>query len=172
MRKTLTDVGGERTPQPRTKTPEQALASLMRQCARAERCSGDALRLMKRWGVADDDARKVVERLVRERFIDDQRYADAYVREKSRFGGWGAHKIRLSLRVKRVAPGIVERALSQIEKGESAENLARIIERKAARTPHKDLWDLKGKLMRFGLSRGFDYDDVVATVEQCLRARE
>ena len=50
--------------------------------------------------------------------------------------------------------------------------MARIIERKAARTPHKDLWDLKGKLMRFGLSRGFDYDDVVATVEQCLRARE
>ena len=172
MSKTLTDTGSVKAPQPRSKKPDEALASLMRQCARAERCSGDALRLMKRWGVADSDARKVLERLVRERFIDDQRYADAYVREKSRFSGWGAYKIRLSLRAKRIAAEVVERALTQIERSESAETLARIIERKAARTPHKDLWDLKGKLMRFGLSRGFDYDDVMATVEQCLRERE
>ena len=54
----------------RTKTPEQALQSLMRMCARSERSSGDAMRLMKRWGVADEDARKVLLRLQNERFID------------------------------------------------------------------------------------------------------
>ena len=80
MPKSLTTQLPVEGPRTRTKTPEQALSALMRQCARAERCSGDALRLMRRWGVTDDEARKVLARLVAERFIDDQRYADAYVR--------------------------------------------------------------------------------------------
>ena len=52
----------------RDKTPQQALQSLMRMCARSERSSGDALRLMKRWGVADDEAKKVLARLQADRF--------------------------------------------------------------------------------------------------------
>ena len=74
----------------RTKTPEQSLQSLMRMCARSERSSGDALRLMKRWGVADEDARKVLQRLQNERFIDDSRFAEAFVRDKINLSGWGA----------------------------------------------------------------------------------
>ena len=62
---------------PRTKTPEQALAALMRLCARAEKSEGDARRLMRGWGVAEKDAEQVLGRLVRDRFIDDSRYAEA-----------------------------------------------------------------------------------------------
>ena len=62
---------------PRTKTPEQALAALMRLCARAERSEEDARRLMTRWGVAPADRERVLERLRRDRFIDDARYAEA-----------------------------------------------------------------------------------------------
>ena len=80
------------------KTPQQALQSLMRLCARSEHSSGDALRLMKRWGVADDEARKVLSRLQSERFIDDARYAEAFVRDKLNLSGWGAYKIKMSLR--------------------------------------------------------------------------
>lgn len=170
MRKALMSQDERGTPvKPRTKTPEQALTSLMRQCARAERCSDDALRLMRRWGVSDSDARKILDRLVRERFIDDQRYADAYVREKSRFAGWGARKINQALRVKKISPEIIEHSLAQIDSSQSGATIAALIERKAARTAHKDEWDLRGKLMRFGLSRGFDYDEVVAAIERCLR---
>ena len=57
------------------KTPQQALQSLMRMCARSERSSGDALRLMKRWGVTDEEARKVLARLQADRFIDDGQLA-------------------------------------------------------------------------------------------------
>lgn len=154
---------------PRTKTPEQALSSLMRQCARAEKCSGDALRLMRRWGLADDDATKVLQRLVEERFIDDSRYAEAYVREKMRFSGWGERKIRAALRAKSVAPKIIDKAIEQISPENNSQRLAEIIRKKAAKTSYKDLYDLKGKLVRFGVSRGFDLDDVIAATEEYLR---
>ena len=67
--------------QPTKKSKEQALESLMRLCARAERSSGDAMRLMARWGVASSDRHEVLQRLLSERFIDDRRYAEAYIRE-------------------------------------------------------------------------------------------
>ena len=88
---------------PRTKTPEQALAALMRLCARAERSEEDARRLMTRWGVAPADRERVLERLRRDRFIDDARYAEAFVREKINLSGWGARKIADALHRKRIA---------------------------------------------------------------------
>lgn len=157
---------------PRTKTPEQALSSLMRQCARAEKCSGDALRLMRRWGVSESDARKVLERLLRERFIDDGRYATAFVRDKMRFSGWGERKIRMALRTKGVAPQYIDAALGELESVDNSQRLEEILRKKAAKTSARDLYDLKGKLVRFGMSRGFELEDVLAATDQVLRERE
>lgn len=95
---------------PRTKTPEQALAALMRLCARAERSEEDARRLMTRWGIAPADRERVLERLRRDRFIDDARYAEAFVREKINLSGWGARKIADALHRKRIARETIERA--------------------------------------------------------------
>ena len=153
---------------PRTKTPEQALTSLMRLCARAEKCSGDALRLMRRWGLSEADAQGVLARLAKERFIDDNRYAEAYVREKMRFSGWGVHKIRAALRAKSVAPDIIAKALDQLTPEGNTERLAEMIRKKASKTSYKNAYDLKAKLVRFGMSRGFDLDDVIAATEEYL----
>ena len=76
----------------KVKTPEQALAALMRLCARAEKSQEDARRLMRGWGLAERDAEGVLAKLVRDRFIDDARYAGAFVREKLRLSGWGEYK--------------------------------------------------------------------------------
>lgn len=157
---------------PRTKTHEQALSSLMRTCARAERCSSDALRSMRRWGLSDADAKGVLECLVRERFIDDGRYAEAYVREKMRFSGWGERKIRAALRAKSIAPGIIDRAMTQLVPEDNGSRLEEVLCKKAAKTTARDLYDLKGKLVRFGMSRGFDLDDVLEVTERILRERE
>lgn len=157
---------------PPTKTPEQALSSLMRQCARAERCSSDALRSMRRWGLSEGDTQGVLERLKRERFIDDGRYAEAYVREKVRFSGWGAMKIRAALRAKSIAPDIITRALMQLEPEADAARLEDVLRKKASKTSARDAYDLKAKLVRFGMSRGFDLDDVLSVTERILRERE
>lgn len=157
---------------PRTKTPEQALLSLMRTCARAERCSSDALRSMRRWGLSDEDARGVLAKLTKERFIDDGRYAEAYVREKMRFSGWGERKIRAALRAKAIAPNIVDHALLQLQPDDNRERLEEVLRKKALKTTARDAYDLKAKLVRFGMSRGFDLDDVLDLTEQILRERE
>lgn len=156
---------------PRTKTPEQALASLMRLCARAEKCEGDARRLMRGWGLPDQAAEGVLARLVRDRFIDDSRYAAMYVREKSHLAGWGAYKIRIALQRKQVAKELIEEALQQIDATGAAERLQERLQRKLRTTKAKTPYELKTKLIRYGLSLGYSYDAVQEAVSRCTPKR-
>ena len=151
---------------PRTKTADEALASLMRLCARAEKCEGDARRLMRRWGVAPSDMEQVLARLVRDRFIDDSRYAELFVREKLNLSGWGAYKIRTALRRKEVAAEIIEEALGQLDAQKLRDRLQERLERKLRTVRAKTTYELKNKLFRYGLSLGYDFESVRDVVEQ------
>lgn len=153
----------------RDKTPEQALAALMRLCARAEKSESDARRLMRGWGVAEKDAEQVLGRLVRDRFIDDSRYAEAFVREKLRLSGWGEYKIRTALQRKGVSKERIDAALSQADRPAMGERLAQQLERKARTVKYTSQYELKTKLIRYGLSLGYDYEAVMDAASAMVR---
>lgn len=160
------------TPKKRTKSPEQALSALMRLCARAERSSGDARRLMRGWGVAPDEVEKVLARLLEERFIDDSRYAEAYVREKSRLAGWGAYKIRAALQRKAIAREVIDQALAQVDNSLAVTRLQERLQRKMRSTKADTPYALRTKLLRYGLSLGFSYEEVQREVEQLIQIQD
>lgn len=145
----------------KVKTPEQALAALMRLCARAEKSQEDARRLMRGWGLAERDAEGVLAKLVRDRFIDDARYAGAFVREKLRLSGWGEYKIRTALQRKRIDRALIDAALAEADRSGMDERLRRQLERKARTAKYTTQYELKTKLIRYGLSLGYDYETVL-----------
>lgn len=145
----------------RSKTPEQALASLMRLCARAEKCSGDALRLMRGWGVEPAAQGNVLRQLEQQGFIDDGRYAAAFVREKTRLSGWGERKIRAALYRKGIDEALVTEALAQIDPETTGLRLRELLARKARTVRAKTPFELKTKLIRYGLSLGYAYPTVL-----------
>ena len=159
------------TQKPRERKPksaQQAMQSLMRLCARSEKSSGDALRLMHQWQVPQAERQGVLERLIKERFIDDGRYAEAYVREKSRLSGWGARKIAMQLRQKGVSQAIIDEALGQLDSDVELPRLVEKLRRKIRTTKYTSDYELRGKLMRYALSLGFDYDIAQRAVEDSL----
>lgn len=145
----------------KVKTPEQALVALMRLCARAEKSQEDARRLMRGWGLAERDAEGVLAKLVRDRFIDDARYAGAFVREKLRLSGWGEYKIRTALQRKRIDRALIDAALAEADRPAMGERLRRQLERKARTAKYSTQYELKTKLIRYGLSLGYDYETVL-----------
>ena len=151
------------------KSAQEALASLMRQCARAERASGDALRLMHRWGVAPQEQQQVLKRLIDEKFIDDRRYAEAFVREKTNLSAWGEFKIRAALRNKGIASEIIDQALRQLADNDSGERLMERLRRKMRTIKYDTAYQLKNKLIRHGLSLGYPTDKVIGCVEKVMK---
>lgn len=154
----------------RTKTAQQALQSLMRECARSERSSGDALRLMKRWGLSDEDAHRVLARLQADRFIDDGRYAEAFVRDKLNLSGWGAFKIKSALRAKGVSNDIIEEVVSpMLEATDMAERLEEIMLRRMRTLKYKSPYDAKTKLIRFAASRGYNMEEAIESASRVVK---
>ena len=156
----------------RTKSPEQALASLMRLCARAEKCESDARRLLRGWGIGEEEASRIGERLIRDRFIDDGRYAAAFVREKLRLSGWGEYKIRAALTRKGIDRALIDRELAGFDREGMHERLQAQLARKARTVRQAAPRELKAKLIRYGLSLGYDYGTVIETVSTMIEDNE
>lgn len=154
----------------RTKSAAEALQSLMRLCSRAERSSGDALRLMRRWGVAEADSRKVLAQLQKERFVDDRRFAELYAREKFNLNGWGAYKIEVSLRQKGISQEIIAEVVRPLFGESDMEGrLTDLLIRKVRTTKGATPYEIKTKLIRFGLSRGFDMELVLRCASNVVK---
>lgn len=142
--------------------------ALMRLAVRSEKSSGDALRLMQNWGVEPSARQGVLQRLIDNKFIDDRRYTEAFVRDKMRFSGWGAFKLRAALRNKGIANEIVDEVLSSLDRDDMSERLRDRLERKMRTTKYTSRYELKSKLMRYGASLGYGFESVAEVVDALI----
>lgn len=152
--------GGEKDP--------QKVADRMRAlCSRREYCRRDILKKVQT--ALDGDsvkAAEVVDKLVEERYIDDLRYATAFARDKASIAGWGEAKIRYMLSSKGVDREVIAQALEEVDDKRAETRLEKLMENKARslkEDPQKRL-----KLLRFGLGRGYSYDQVAEIIDRLL----
>lgn len=143
--------------------PKKLLERYERQCARMEYCSGDIRRkALKALGGDADAAEKIVASLVKDGFVDDRRYAGAFVREKSALQGWGEAKLRFMLAGKGIPREVIADALTEIDTEKASARLEKLLQAKARTLEGDPAFRLK--LLKFGLSRGYSYDDVDAAI--------
>ena len=154
--------------QPKEKSAEEALQALMERCARAETCLSDARRLLARWRVPQPEWEGVLRQLVDERFVDEQRYAEAFVRDKLHFSRWGARKISEALYRKQIPREIIASAMEQVESASMGERLETDLRRKNQSIKEENPYKRREKLIRFGVSRGFDLETVLETTDHIL----
>lgn len=146
-------------------TKDKALIKLTDMCSKREICPSKATELMWRWGVKANDQQEILEYLTLNRFIDPKRYALLFVREKCRLGKWGKRKIIEALRIKHISKEVITTAIEQ-EYKEEKETLELIIKQKMKTIKGKDSRDIANKLIRFALSRGFEYEEVKNVLEK------
>ena len=133
-----------------------ALNSAAALCSRSEQASADIVKKLRDWGLAEADVAAVMERLVKEKFVDDGRYAVAFVRDKFRFNGWGRRKIAYGLRQKGVAQDLIDEAMDEITDEDYKAMLRHLLEGKARSLEGKEPRLAKASLLRFAASRGFE----------------
>ena len=136
-------------------------------CSRREYCRKDVLK--KVMTALDGDAAKaeeVVGKLIEERYVDDRRYAAAFARDKASIAGWGAAKIRYMLAAKGVDREIIASALEEIDVNRADARLEKLMENKARSL--KDDPQRRIKLLRFGVGRGYGYEEVSSVIDRIL----
>ena len=138
---------------------KQVLSRLEVQCSKREYCRADIFRkALERMEGDRGAAEEIVASLEADNFVSDLRYASAFAREKASLTGWGPVKIRFALSAKGIARETIDEALTEIEPEKAEARLERLLE-----TKRKSLEgdpQIKLKLLKFALSRGYDYDTV------------
>jgi regulatory protein len=146
------------------KTEQEAYLQLAAMCAQAEHCEQEMRDKMKRWGIEPDAQDRVVARLVKERYVDNERYARAFVKDKIRYNKWGRRKVIRALWMKRIDDDIQRSVLDEIDDKEYIDVLVPLLKQKRKTIKAKSDYELNQKLVRFALSRGFDF----SIIRQCM----
>ena len=158
-------------------TPQEAYARLASYCAQAERSPSDLRRRMQRLELEEELQAELLDRLEAEGFVSGERFARAFVHDKHRFNGWGPRRLEHELRRHGIASSVIATALEELEEETSAEDeeprVLQLLRAKQRSLPagleRRKAYD---RLMRFGLYRGYDYDEVREAITQLLDTDE
>lgn len=163
-------------------TEQDALFRTTALCAQSEQCEHSLREKMRKWGLEEDACDRIIDQLYDEKYIDEERFAHAYARDKMRYNHWGRQKIDQGLRLLRISTTARREALDELPEEEYLEILQHILESKSRQVKANNDYERNGKLIRFALGRGFemnhicqilpDIDDMDAYVAEVLEDDE
>lgn len=149
-------------------TGQQAYQKLTALCARSEHCQQEMIDKMRQWGVSPEEQAQVMERLVKERYVDDERFTRAFVNDKIRYNKWGRRKVEQALWMKRIDEHIAKAVLDEVDDEEYTAILTPMLKQKRRSTKANSDYELNMKLIKYALSRGFTMD----IIKQCINVED
>lgn len=133
--------------------------------SRCEHCESEVREKLVAWGGTNEETDEIIAYLIEERYVDNQRYANSYTRDKFRFNHWGKYKINMMLRSKDIDSETIEEALGQIDEEEYLEKLQQILQDKLRSLKYSSEYEKKGKLFKFAQSRGFESSAISKVID-------
>ena len=146
------------------KTEQEAYLTLAALCAQAEHCQWEMVEKMRKWEIPEEVQARIMERLVKERYVDDERFARAFAKDKVRYNKWGRRKVEQALWQKHIDEDIRKNVLNEIDDEEYLSVLRPLLKQKRKSIKAQNDYELNQKLMRFALGRGFTFD----IIKQCI----
>lgn len=137
---------------------KDALLRLSALCAQGEHCQWEMTEKLRKWEIDDEAQARIMERLVKDRYVDDERFARAFVLDKIRYNKWGRRKVEQALYQKHIADDIRRRTLDDVGDEEYLKVLQPLLKQKRRSTKAASDYEMNQKLIRFALGRGFTFD--------------
>jgi regulatory protein len=150
-----------------------AQSRAMKLCSQQEYAISDIRKKLISWELEEAQIEEILKNLQQEKFLDDYRYALAFVRDKMRFNKWGAAKIRLHLQARQVEGSIIDQAIKEgTEHIDQREILRKELQKKMQQTKASGDYEMKMKLLRFAYSRGFSMDLTNAVLDELINSAD
>lgn len=137
-------------------TPDQVLDKMAKYCAYQERCVKDVHDKLKTYDIPKEERDKILDFLLDNRFVNDERFAKSFVRGKLNQSGWGVNKIRFHLMQKGIDKDIIEEALGQTDEEVYRQRLIDILKTKSKTVKAENDFERKRKLAAYAMQKGFE----------------
>lgn len=137
-----------------------ALKKLERYCTYQDRCHQEVEQKLKKLGVSQEIADEVIIKLIEDQYLNEQRFANSFARGKFRIKSWGKEKIKRALEGKEISAYCIANALLEIDDKEYYEKLEYLINKRVIKVEYskKERFNILTDIMKFSLSKGYEYD--------------
>ncbi len=148
---------------------KQALLKAQNLCAAQEKCIYDIEQKFYQWGLPKEYFQPLITNLINDQFIDEERYAISYAKEKFRFNKWGKIKIEFALKQKNIPENYIQKAIKEIPLHEYNQLLEKELKKKLKSLKDTDEYTIKSKLVRFAVSKGFENGKIFDMVNSMIK---
>lgn len=149
-------------------SPGKALIKAQNICAKQEKCKADIRKKLYEWKTPAEEIENILDKLVADKFIDENRYTGYFVRDKYKLNKWGRIKIVYSLKQKQIEQNIIDEAISAIDEAEYNKILQEELKKKLRSLKNEEKHKLKEKLLRFSAGRGYEMELSLAQISRLL----
>ena len=137
-------------------TPDQVLDKMAKYCAYQERCVKDVKDKLKTFDIPQESKDEILDYLLDNRFVNDERFARSFVRGKLNQSGWGVNKIRFHLMQKGIDKDVIDEAFGQTDEEIYKQKLIDILKAKSKTVKAETDFERKRKLAAFAMQKGFE----------------
>lgn len=128
-------------------------------CSKHEKCIYDIRFKLGDWGINESNQDKIINELVKDKYIDELRYTQAFINDKLHFNKWGKIKIGYHLKMKRIKENTINEAINSIDPEVYEKILVEILQEKLKSVKSKNKLEIRQKLISFAYNRGFGFED-------------
>ncbi len=137
-----------------------AVEKMRKFCLYADRCHQDVRTKLIKDKIYGEELEQIMAVLIEENFLNEERFAKAFVTGKFRQNKWGKQKIKMQLKAKRVSSYCIRKGLEEIDEEDYINVLERLWNKKYLTLRDADEYVKKQKVIKFLLGKGYDYEDI------------
>ena len=133
-----------------------AIERIKNYCALQDRCQWDVLQKLREWGLKQATKNHILEILITDKFVDEERFATSFCRGKFKIKNWGKRKIINELKRKQISMICINTGLKEIDEKEYNLVLEKLFVQKKSRTKEKNQFVRKRKIANYLIQKGFE----------------
>ncbi len=139
---------------------------IQRYCAYQERCSRDVEIKLREGKTPAGKIKKLLQQLIAEGFINDERFSRAFVRGKFFNNHWGKIKISYELKSRGIPEKMISATFLEIDEAEYIESLKNLILKKRKDLSAGKNLNIREKLINFALNKGYEFDLIASILKE------
>jgi regulatory protein len=145
---------------------QKALSQLQRYCAYQDRCHQECRTKLLELGVYGDTLEEILDALIADDYLDEERFAKSYARGKFRMKQWGRIRIVSELKFRKISAYCIKEALKEIDEADYIKTIQELIEKYGRVHPALEGFDLRQKTTQYVIGRGFEGDLVYPLIKE------
>lgn len=138
-------------------------------CAYQERCHEEVRTKILSYKVYGNELEEIMDKLIEEDFLNEERFAIAYAGGKYRIKKWGRGKILNELKKRKISNYCIQKAMQQIDAEGYENTLNKLMLASIKRYQTKNIFETKSKVARYLISRGYESDLVWTMIGKQFR---